>query len=143
MVSEVLEQSDHPLQVAPGDAVLLIEPVPVPGSVSFLEPTGRAVAYVVLPAKGNSGYYIQMKVTGVVDGDAAGLEPEFVGVGPVLAERVVDSIKVVLRPPGRVGVHHDLDVGVVLVIVVDRLDERPERVGNPAAPFSDSRADVP
>ena len=87
------------------------------------------VADIVLAADGHPRHHVQVKVAGVVDGDAPGLEPELVSVILVTRQRPVDLENVVFRSPTGVGVHHDLDVGVVLVVVVHRLDEGTQGIG--------------
>ena len=71
---------------------------------------------------------VEMEVPGIVDGDASSLEPELVGVVLILFQSPVDPINVVFRLPLGIGVHHYLDVGVVLVVVADRFDERTQCV---------------
>ena len=65
-----------------------------------------------------------MEVARIVDGDTAGLEPELVGVVLVLLQGPVDRVDVVLRLPLGIRVHDYLEVGIVLVIVIDGFDDR-------------------
>ena len=119
---------DHPLQVAARYPVLLVEPVPVTRPVSLFEFVVSSIADGRLAVYGHPWDNVEMEVTGIVDGDAASLQPELIGIRIILFESPVDFVDVVFGLPLGIGVHHDLDVRVVLVVVVDRLDEGTESV---------------
>ena len=122
VVAKVFKQSDHSLQFTPGDAILLVEPVAISVAISLFEFVFNPVADVVLAIDGDAGNCVKVKVAGVVDGHASVFELELVGIGLVAGQRPVDLVDVVFGFPFWVRIHHDLNVGIVLVVVVHRLD---------------------
>ncbi len=129
MVPEVLEQPHDPLQVAASNPVLFVEPVPVPRTICRLEFVIDPIADIVSALGGHPRHYVQVEVASVVDGDAASLEPQLAGIVVILLQGVVNRVDVVFGLPVGIRVHYDLDVSIVLVILVDRLDEGAKCVG--------------
>ena len=95
MVPEILQQPDYPLEITARNAVFLIEPLPVPCAIRFLESVVVAIADVVLAVDRNPGHHVKMEVARVVNRHAPSLEPQLVRVVFVLPESSVGFVDVV------------------------------------------------
>ena len=130
-----LSRRTDPFQVHPGYPAPAVEPAAVPGAVRFFEFVGFLIADKMPALPGNPWDNVQVELTDVVQGYASFFQPDLVGVIVVLGQRVLQDKQVIPGLPGSVGVHHDLDVGIVLVVVAQWLDEGVEAIRALAVDF--------